>query len=193
MFKKLFVVSLISSFLMACGGNTATTSNSSLSASGGNAVNTTNTANTNMAPSISNTANVNKPAVDKSPNRIAFGKNQNWGTINLTLAPNATQQIVFNAKVGQMMEVESSSKDVAINLRKGKAQTTEDFGYLEGELQSSGDFVVDIKNSSKKEVKTSVKITIQDGNRKTDEGQGADDGDRPEPTGTNSNSDKEGN
>jgi hypothetical protein len=170
MYKKLFFIGLVGLFLSACGGSVAVNTNANANvnvnantnavAASGNAAPNVNVANT--------TTNANaavKPAVDNSPKRIAFGKGQDWGTANVTLAPNATQQIVFSAKSGQMMEVESSSKDVTINLRKGKAQTTEDFGYLEGELQSSGDFTVEIKNSSKKEVKTSVKVTITGGEK----------------------------
>ena len=66
------------------------------------------------------------------------------------------------------MDVESSSKAVAINLRKGKAETTEDFGFLNAELQSNGDFVFEVKNTSKKEVKTSIKVTIEGGNTKSE-------------------------
>jgi hypothetical protein len=167
MYKKLFFIGLIGSFISACGGNVAVNTNANVNANanavaaGGNAAPNVNVANT----ATNANAAVKPAAVDNSPKRIAFGKGQDWGTANVTLAPNATQQIVFSAKSGQMMEVESSSKDVTINLRKGKAQTTEDFGYLEGELQSNGDFVVEIKNSSKKEIKTSVKVTIKGGEK----------------------------
>ena len=170
MFKKLFFIALIGSVLSACSGkvevntNANVNANTNAAAAGGNTAPNVNVANT-TTNATSNTNTNAKPAVDNSPKRIAFGKGQDGGTANITLAPNATQQIVFSAKSGQMMEVESSSKDVTVNLRKGKAQTTEDFGYLEGELQSSGDFVVEVKNSSKKEVKTSVKVTITGGEK----------------------------
>jgi hypothetical protein len=195
MFKKIFIIGLIGSFLMACGGNSATNvNNANVNAnlvSGGNAGNVAN-ANVNSNAN-SNTANVvAKPVVDNSPKRISFGKGANWGTSNVTLAPNATQLFVVGAKSGQTMDVEASSKDVAINLRKGKAQTTEDFGYLNAELQANGDYVFEVKNTTKKEVKASIKVTIEGGKDKADgEGQGGDDGDKPEPTEANSN--KEGN
>lgn len=170
MFKKLLFIGLISSFLMACNAKVETNSNSNLASGSGNTANTTNTAaNANTTP-VSNNANVAaKPTVDNSPKRISFGKGANWGTANVTLAPNATQLFVVSAKSGQMMDVESSSKEVAINLRKGKAQTTEDFGYLNAELQSNGDYIFEVKNTSKKEVKTSIKVTIEGGNVKADE------------------------
>lgn len=171
MFKKLFIIGLISSSLMACTAKVETNSNSNLVSGNANSANTTNTAtNANITTPVSNNANVaTKPAVDNSPKRISFGKGANWGTANVILAPNATQLFVISAKSGQMMDVESSSKDVAINLRKGKAQTTEDFGYLNAELQSNGDYVFEVKNTSKKEVKTSIKVTIEGGNVKADE------------------------
>ncbi|HRH42117.1 MAG TPA: hypothetical protein PKY82_10765 [Pyrinomonadaceae bacterium] len=170
MLKKLLFIGLISSFLMACSAKVETNSNSNLASGSGNTANTTNTAaNANTTP-VSNNANVAaKPTVDNSPKRISFGKGANWGTANVTLAPNATQLFVVSAKSGQMMDIESSSKDVAINLRKGKAQTTEDFGYLNAELQSNGDYIFEVKNTSKKEVKTSIKVTIEGGNVKADE------------------------
>lgn len=169
--KKIFFIALISSFLLACGNNPATNSNTNTNLGAGG-----NTANANVSnANTANTANTNtnsnanaKPVVDNSPKRISFGKGQNWGTSNVTLAPGATQLFVISAKSGQTMDVEASSKDVAINLRKGKAETTEDFGYLNAELQSNGDYVFEVKNTSKKEVKTSVKVTIEGGNTKSE-------------------------
>lgn len=172
MLKKLIFIGLSGLFAFGCGGNVNTNQNTNTNAitnaqaAGGNAVTNINTANTpNTA--VNTNANTAKPAVDNSPKRISFGKGQNWGTASTTLAPNATQLFVIAAKSGQTMDVESSSKDVAINLRKGKAQTTEDFGYLNAELQSNGDYIFEVKNTSKKEVKTSIKVTIE-GGEKTD-------------------------
>jgi hypothetical protein len=175
MLKKLFLISLLSASLIACGGNSANNANTNanvntnLAAAAGNVANTNTNVNANVNTNTANTAA--KPAVDNSPKRISFGKGQNWGTASATLAPNATQLFVISAKTGQTMDVESSSKEVAINLRKGKAQTTEDFGYLNAELQSNGDYIFEVKNTSKKEVKTSIKVTIEGGEptaKKTD-------------------------
>lgn len=167
MLKKLFITGLVSLSLIGCGGSAGTNTNSNPVSGGGNTANATNnTANTNANAVNSNSnAVANKPAVDNSPKRISFGKGANWGTANVSLAPNATQLFIVGAKSGQTMDVESSSKDVAINLRKGKAQTTEDFGYLNAELQSNGDYVFEVKNTSKKEVKTSIKVTIEGGKK----------------------------
>ena len=172
MFKKLFTISLISSFLMACGGSVATnTANTNIVSGSGNTANTTNTAaNTNVATPNSNAANAaTKPAVDNSPKRIAFSKGANWGATNITLAPGAAQKFVVGAKSGQTMDVEVSSKETSVNLIKGKAETTEDFGFLSAELQANGDFVFEVRNSTKKEIKTSVKVTVEGGKVKADE------------------------
>lgn len=59
------------------------------------------------------------------------------------------------------MDVEISSKELSINLTKGKATTTEDLGFLQAELESTGDFIVEISNHTKKDIKTAVKVTIQ--------------------------------
>ena len=59
------------------------------------------------------------------------------------------------------MDVEVSSKETSVNLIKGKADTTEDFGYLNAELKSNGDYVFEVRNSTKKDVKASVKVTIE--------------------------------
>ena len=166
--KRYILIAAISSLLIGCGNQSANNSNTNTAAGGGNSGNAANTnaANTNAANANSNTNA--KPVVDNSPKRISFGKGANWGTANVTLAPGTTQLFVVSAKSGQTMDVESSSKEVAINLRKGKAQTTEDFGYLNAELQSNGDYVFEIKNTTKKEVKTSVKVTVEGGDKKSE-------------------------
>ncbi len=164
--NKYLLIGLVSLALSACSGNSAnnanvnanTNSNANLAGASANFANTTNT---NVA---NTTVNANaKPAVDNSPKRISFGKGSNWGTANITLAAGATQRFIVSAKSGQTMDVEVSSKETSVNLIKGKAQTTEDFGYLNAELQSNGDYVFEVKNSTKKEIKTSVKVTIEGG------------------------------
>ena len=117
MFKKLFIISLISSFLMACGGNVATNMNTNSNVSG--AGNVANTTNANIKANNANVAA--KPAVDNSPKRIAFSKGSNWSATNITLAPGAAQKFVVGAKSGQTMDVEVSSKETSVNLIKGKA------------------------------------------------------------------------
>jgi hypothetical protein len=166
MYKKLFFIAFLATCLSACGGNVAVNTNTNTNANvnadavaaGGNVAPNVNVANT--------TTNANaavKPAVDNSPKRMSFGKGQNWGASNITLPAGGTQRFIVSAKSGQTMDVEVSSKDTSVNLIKGKAQTEEDFGFLTAQLQSNGDYVFEVKNSTKKEIKTSVKVTIEGG------------------------------
>ncbi len=168
MYKKLFFIAFSAVCLSGCNGNSATNTNTNINANtnaqavSGNVninANTANVANT----AVNTNANAAKPAVDNSPKRMSFGKGQNWGTSNITLPAGGTQRFIVSAKSGQTMDVEVSSKDTSVNLIKGKAQTTEDFGYLNAELQANSDYVFEVKNSTKKEIKTSVKVTIEGG------------------------------
>jgi hypothetical protein len=165
MLKKTIFIGLFGMILMACGGNTTTNSNANVNANT-NAVAASGTINTNA--NIANTAvntnaNAVKPAIDNSPKRMSFGKGQNWGTSNITLPAGGSQRFIVSAKSGQTMDVEVSSKETSVNLIKGKANTEEDFGFLTAQLQANGDYVFEVKNSTKKEIKTSVKVTIEGG------------------------------
>jgi ABC-type glycerol-3-phosphate transport system substrate-binding protein len=165
MSKKTFLILLFALFAAACGGNSG-------AGNSANAVNSNGAAsgsNTNVAPSATPNANTNQ--TNSAPKRIAFNKGANWGAVNMTLAAGAAQKFVVGAKSGQTMDVEASSKDVSINLVKGKAETTEDFGFLTAELRANGDYVFEVRNSTKKEIKTSVKVTIEGGktSNETDE------------------------
>lgn len=66
------------------------------------------------------------------------------------------------------MTVETSSKEISINLTKGKAETTEDFGFLNAELTANGDYIFEVRNGTKKEIKTSVKVTIEGGEKNSE-------------------------
>lgn len=166
---KILAVGTLCLAFFGCKSETANT-NSNTAASG--AASNTN-ANANVAVNANTNANANananaKPA-DNSPKRIVFNKGANWGAVNITLAAGASQKFVVGAKSGQTMDVEVSSKDTSVNLIKGKAQTTEDFGYLNAELQANGDYIFEVKNSTKKEIKTSVKVTIEGAKGETNE------------------------
>lgn len=156
---KILVVGTLCVALFGCKSETANT-NSNTAASGA-ASNTNANANAAVNANTNVNANANVKPADNSPKRIAFNKGANWGAVNITLAAGASQKFVVGAKKGQTMDVEVSSKDTSVNLIKGKAQTTEDFGYLNAELQADGDYIFEVKNSTKKEIKTSVKVTIE--------------------------------
>jgi len=158
--SSLFII-VFGLILVACGGNPATNTNAN---SNSNATASNSTASgSNSTPTATVNTNANTKPADISPKRIAFSKGANWGAANITLAPGAAQKFVVGAKSGQTMDVEASSKEVSINLVKGKAETTEDFGFLTAELNANGDYVFEVKNSTKKEIKTSIKVTIEGG------------------------------
>ncbi len=159
-YKKLLFLGLLSVTIFACKSRIIENTNSNAVSGGGE--NANSVVNTNINSNINTNANA-KPAADNSPKRISFGKGANWGAVNITLAAGASQKFVVGAKSGQIMEVEVSSKETSVNLIKGKAETTEDFGFLNAELQATGDYVFEVKNSTKKEIKTSVKVTIEGG------------------------------
>ncbi|HMS42716.1 MAG TPA: hypothetical protein PKE69_20970 [Pyrinomonadaceae bacterium] len=159
MLKILSLTIALTFFLTACGDKTVTNTNANANntSAGSPAANNTNV-NTNQPKNTTPVAN-SKP-VDNSPKRISFNKGANWGAVNITLAAGEAQKFVVSAKSGQSMDVEASSKETSINLIKGKAETTEDFGFLNAVLVSNGDYVFEVRNSTKKEIKTSVKVTI---------------------------------
>jgi hypothetical protein len=179
MSKTTLLMIVLSLILTACSSKTEVSTNTanananlSATTANSNAGNASAGLNTNANKPVNTNANV-KPA-DNSPKRIAFNKGANWGAANITLAAGAGQKFVVGAKKGQMMDVEVSSKETSVNLIKGKAQTTEDFGYLNAELQANGDYVFEVKNPTKKEIKTSVKVTIESNSVEED---GAEDND----------------
>ena len=81
------------------------------------------------------------------------------GTVNNTNSVQAVSPSPSSAE--STANVEVSSKEMSVNLIKGKAETTEDFGYLRAELISNGDYVFEVRNSTKKAIKASVKVTIE--------------------------------
>lgn len=162
MLKILSIITVLTVFLTACGDKTATNANTNIASAGSptNNADVKNTnANTNQVKNKTPDSN-SKPA-DNSPKRISFNKGANWGAMNITLASGEAQKFVVGAKSGQTMSVTVSSKETSVNLIKGKAETTEDFGFLNAELQSNGDYVFEVRNGTKKEIKTSVKVTIE--------------------------------
>jgi hypothetical protein len=178
MTKKLLFIGSIGLFAMACGGNTATVNtNTNVNTANANVANTdanatvnapTNVANTTNTANVANKANANKltnataakPAPN-TPKRVSFAAGKSEGNENLSLAAGESKQFIFGAKTGQIFMVDADSKDVEITMVKGKdsAQMKEP-GHYDSTLIADGDFVFQVKNTSKKDVKTSMNIII---------------------------------
>lgn len=162
--QKILILCFAAFAFLACGSKTTENKNENAPLSGGgNVVNSNVNLNANLPANSNSNNNSEAKSADNSPQRIAFNKGANWGAVNITLAPGAAKKFVVGAKSGQSMQVETSSKETSVNLIKGKAETTEDFGFLNAELQTNGDYIFEVKNSTKKEIKTSVKVTIEGG------------------------------
>lgn len=178
MTKKLLFIGSIGLFAMACGGNSAPTNTANSNSTNTN-VNTANTvtnasannanvANTTNAANAANSANTNKsdnttaakPA-ESGPKRVTFAAGKSEGTENVSLAAGESKQFVVGAKTAQIFMVDADSKDLEITMVKGKdtAQMKEP-GHYDSTLLADGDFVFQVKNTSKKEVKSSIKVII---------------------------------
>lgn len=166
-FIKIITIGIGFITLFGCGKEISNTSKTNENPSDEGAAISKNV-NANLLQNSNSNSNV-KIAENNSPKRISFNKGANWGAVNITLTAGAAQKFVVGAKSGQTMEVETSSKGISINLIKGKAETTEDFGFLNAELLANGEYIFEVKNSTKKELKTSVKVTISGGSVKQNE------------------------
>lgn len=176
MTKKILFIGSISLFAVACGGtpaptNTANTNSVNSTANvannaPSNNVNVANTANTANASNANKPANATaaKPAAS-GPKRVSFAAGKSEGNENISLAAGETKQFVFGAKSGQIFMVDADSKDLEITMVKGKVATDATLiepGHYDTTLLGDGDFVFQVKNPTKKEVKSSVKIIISD-------------------------------
>ena len=182
MTKKLLFISAIGLFAMACGGTPAPTNNANTNSTNANVANNTtinatannaniaNTTNTANSANSANTANANKPAnataakpAPAGPKRVSFAAGKSEGTESVSLAAGESKQFVVGAKTGQIFMVDSDSKDLEITMVKGKVATDATLiepGHYDTTLLGNGDFVFQVKNTSKKEVKSPVKIII---------------------------------
>lgn len=158
---KIILLCLTALFLLACKTPPATNNSPANQAPAAAASNQTAATPVNTASGETN-AEASKVLSVETPKRISFSKGANWGSVNITLLPNTAQTFVVSAKSGQTLSVDSSSKELTINLNKGKAETTEDIGFLNAELLGNGDYVFEVRNTGKKEVKSSIKVTIVD-------------------------------
>ncbi len=178
--KTILLISSIGLFLAACGNQTAVNSNAVTVVNSTNpnaAVNAKeNSANAATPANTASPANTNKTAetntakpADNNPQRVSFSKGQSFTTENLTLAPGASKQFIVGAKKGQFLVVEPDSNNPTPDelkvtlLTKGKATIGDLSEFLSATLNADGDYVFEVKNVSKKEIKTPLRVQIDDG------------------------------
>lgn len=172
MLRRTLFLLTISALAMACGGNTTTTNT------------TTNAANANVntapkapaGPSNSgNAANADKPANttaekpgESGPKRISFAKGETGSTQNITLAPGATIRFVLGATGAQTLFVTPASKELTFKMLNGiggefvKADDGTYSAETKGNNAAKGDILFEVRNPTAKEIKTSIRIEIED-------------------------------
>ncbi len=170
MTKKLLFIGSLGLFAMACGGNVATVNTNTTA----NVANTTANAPANVA-NTTNTANANKPAnstaakpAESGPKRVSFKKGEIGSTQSISLAPGASVKFVLGATGAQNLYVTPASKGLTFKMLKGigdEFTQGEDGMYMaqtKGNNGARGDILFEVKNTTAKEIKTSIKIEIED-------------------------------
>jgi len=136
--------------------NANTNANAAKTAADAVPVNINSNANAN-ANTAANTA------VTTGPKRISFSKGSDWASENITLAAGQSKQFVVGAGEAQWLSVESSSPDVKLLMITKKNVGVETEGSsLGAALGAKGDYVFEVRNPGKKEIKTSIKVQITD-------------------------------
>jgi hypothetical protein len=178
--KKLLLIASIGMVAAACGGNqtpvgtNANTNPANANTAANSPANVTNTANTT---NTTNTTNVsaNKPAnttaakpAPSGPTRVSFKKGEIGSTQSITLAPGASVQFILGATGAQNLYVTPASKDLTFKMLKGiggEFSKGDDGMYsaeTKGNNGAKGDILFEVKNPTAKEIKTSIKIEIED-------------------------------
>lgn len=178
--KKIIIFTVSLFVLMTgCGGTSpVTNSTNNTVANNGNATANVNanSANTNVSTntnSNANSANKNtnantaKPA-DNSPKRVAFKAGETHANENLTLAAGESKKFVIGAKKGQFLVVEPDAnkptpEELKVTVIKGKVEKGDLSPFLSATLDADGDYVFEVKNLTKKELKLLLRVQIDDG------------------------------
>ena len=175
--NKLIILCFVAVLLSGCGGNTATVNNATNTAN--NTVNSnpnTNVTNKNATnTNVTNAANTNKTAnttvakpAETGPKLISFAKGKTESTENITLAPGASVQFILGATGAQTLFVTPGAKDLTFKMLKGiggefvKADDGTYSAETKGNNAAKGEIVFEVKNTTGKEIKTSLKIAIED-------------------------------
>lgn len=166
--KKIIFLTAISVFLSACSGASTNVANTNANAN-------TNTnpvkpvvATPAVAPATPATATPVVAPKSTGPKRISFGSGKAAADENVTLAAGATMEFVVAAKKGQFLVVEPNGAKIApadlkVTVKKGKIDLGDLSEFLSGTLATDGDYVFEVKNTSKKELKFPLHIQIDDG------------------------------
>ncbi len=163
---------LAAALMTACGG---AATNIAVNIANTNAANTAANTNANAVANIANASvntNVNANAVKPAaigPTRIVFVKGGTSADQSITLVAGAAKQFVVGAKKGQFLVVEPSSdklspSDLKITfVTKGKTTAGDLSEFLSATLNADGDYIFEVKNTSKKEITVPLHIQIDDG------------------------------
>jgi hypothetical protein len=92
--------------------------------------------------------------------RVTFARGTTGATLDLTLPAGELQRYVVGARAGQVLRVSTGSPDVSVRLLE-EAPVTEGVNGFSARLPRSGDYTVQIENTSSAEVTIKVNIKIQ--------------------------------
>ncbi|MDX2220671.1 MAG: hypothetical protein SF172_16755 [Burkholderiales bacterium] len=99
----------------------------------------------------------------RPPTRITPKAGEAQSTVQVSLKAGEAAQFVIRGKIGQILMIDADSKDLEIKMVKGKdaAQMSEP-GHYDSTLVANGDFVFQVKNTAKGEVKAALNVLISD-------------------------------
>lgn len=93
--------------------------------------------------------------------RVTFQKGRSSGTVKAKIAAGEFKRFVVSANKGQTMTVNvKPDANAAVNLRFGDAETTEDFGFLNAELNEKGDYTFEVLNNGETEKEFTIEVII---------------------------------
>jgi hypothetical protein len=94
--------------------------------------------------------------------RVSFPQGATSTTLNVTLPAGEMKRFTVGASRGQILTVTTKdTKNFSASLSKGDANSTDMNGGFYAALETSGDFVIQVQNSSDKEASTVVTIEIE--------------------------------
>jgi hypothetical protein len=108
------------------------------------------------------------PAAETAPKRVSFAKGATSSTQNVTLAPGASIKFVLGATGAQTLIVVPGSDELMFKMLKGiggefiKAEDGSYGAETKGNNGQRGDILFEVKNTTSKEIKTTLKISIED-------------------------------